>query len=81
MKTFQWMSQQQWRKPGGPQLVEMGKINVAKKQKSKEKLVSNVADPDPSDPYGMFLALPDPDPDPLVKGMDPDLNPSIAKQN
>ncbi len=30
------------------------------------------------DPYGMFLGLLDPDPDPLVGGMDPD--PSITKQ-
>ncbi len=27
----------------------------------------------------MFLGLPDPDPDPIVRGMDPD--PSIIKQN
>jgi hypothetical protein len=25
----------------------------------------------------VFLGLPDPDPDPLVRGMDPDLDPSI----
>ena len=28
----------------------------------------------------MFLGLLDPDPDPLVRGMDPDLDPSITKQ-
>ncbi len=27
-----------------------------------------------------FLGLPDLDPDPLVRGMDPDLDPSIIKQ-
>jgi hypothetical protein len=32
-------------------------------------LGTSVADPDPSDPYG--LGLLDPDPDPLVRGMDP----------
>ncbi len=30
--------------------------------------ISSVADPDPSDPYRMFLGLLDPDPDPLVRG-------------
>jgi hypothetical protein len=43
---------------------------------------SSVADPDPSDPYGFGLL--DPDPDPLVRGMDPDAaldpDPSITKQ-
>ncbi len=33
---------------------------------------SNVADPDPSDPYPMFLGLLDPDPNPLVRCTDPD---------
>jgi hypothetical protein len=28
----------------------------------------------------MFLGLLDPDPDPIVKGADPDLDPSIIKQ-
>jgi hypothetical protein len=28
----------------------------------------------------MFFGLPDPDPDPLVKGMDPDPDPSIIMQ-
>ncbi len=28
----------------------------------------------------MFLGLPDPDADPLVRGMDPDPDPSIRKQ-
>jgi hypothetical protein len=32
--------------------------------------------PDPSDPYVLGLL----DPDPLVRGMDPDLDPSIIKQ-
>jgi hypothetical protein len=40
-------------------------------------VVAGIADPDPSDPYVFFFfALPDPDP--LVRGMDPD--PSIIKQ-
>jgi hypothetical protein len=29
----------------------------------------------------MFLGLPDPDPDPLVRGMDPDPDPSIIMKN
>jgi hypothetical protein len=29
----------------------------------------------------MFLGLPDSDPDPLHRGMDPDPDPSISKQN
>jgi hypothetical protein len=45
-----------------------------------EKFVSSVADPDPNpdppDPH--VLGLPDPDLNPLVKGMDPD--PSITMQ-
>jgi hypothetical protein len=41
-----------------------------------DSLLSSVADPDPSDLH--FLGLVDPDPDPLVRGMDPD--PSITKQ-
>jgi hypothetical protein len=41
-------------------------------------ILSNVAepDPDPQDPYRMFLRLLDPDP--VVRGTDPD--PSIIKQ-
>ncbi len=35
----------------------------------------NVADPDPH-----VLGLLDPDPDPLVRGIDPDSDPSITKQ-
>jgi hypothetical protein len=48
--------------------------------------VSSVADPDPPYSYRMFLGLLDPDPDPLVRGMDPDpvpepnLDPFITKQ-
>jgi hypothetical protein len=42
----------------------------------------SVADPNPdlypSDPY--ILGLLDPDPDPLVRGLDPDLDFSIIKQ-
>ncbi len=47
-----------------------------------DQLKSSVAnpdpnpDPDPSDPY--VFGILDPDPDPLVRGMDPD--PSITKQ-
>jgi hypothetical protein len=37
-----------------------------------------LADPDPPDPYHMFLDLLDPHPYPLVRDMDPD--PSIIKQ-
>ncbi len=33
-------------------------------------VLSSVADPDPPDPH--FLGLPEPVPDPLVRGMDPD---------
>jgi hypothetical protein len=40
-------------------------------------LFNCVADLDPSDPH-MFLGLLDPDPDPLVRGTDPD--PSIIMQ-
>jgi hypothetical protein len=32
------------------------------------KQTNSFADPDPSDPYGMFLSLLDPYPDPLVSG-------------
>ncbi len=38
---------------------------------------TSVADPDPLDPY--VLGLLEPDPDPLVRGMNPD--PSITKQD
>jgi hypothetical protein len=41
-------------------------------------LHSSVADPDLSDP--MFLGLLDPNPDLLVRGTDPDPDPSIIKQ-
>jgi hypothetical protein len=45
---------------------------------SPQSLVpSNVVDPDP---YGIFLGLQDLDPDPLIRGTDPDLDPSIIKQ-
>ncbi len=40
-----------------------------------ELLASSVADPDP-----YFLGLLDPDPDPLVRGMDPDPDSSITKE-
>jgi hypothetical protein len=33
-----------------------------------------------ADPIHMFLDLLDPDPDPLVRGTDPNPNPSIIKQ-
>jgi hypothetical protein len=36
----------------------------------------DLTDPDPPDPH--VFGLTDPDPDPLVRGMDP--NPSISKQ-
>jgi hypothetical protein len=42
-------------------------------QISRKCLSARVADPDPPDPHA--LGLLDPDPDPLVRGMDPD--PSI----
>ncbi len=42
-------------------------------QISQKCLSARVADPDPPDPHD--LGLLDPDPDPLVRGMDPD--PSI----
>ncbi len=29
----------------------------------------------------MFLSLPDPNPDPFIRGVDPDPDPSIIKQN
>jgi hypothetical protein len=38
----------------------------------------SVADPEPPDPH-VFGPL-NPDPDPLVRGMDPDLGPSIIQQ-
>jgi hypothetical protein len=42
-----------------------------------DKLSVADSDPDPSDPYGMFLGLLYPDPHPLVRGMDPDLAPDL----
>jgi hypothetical protein len=42
----------------------------------KSIVLSIVADPDPSDPH--VFGLLDPDPDPLVRGVDTD--PSITKQ-
>ncbi len=44
----------------------------------KFNVLNSVADPDPPDTY--FLALLDPDPDPLVRRMDPDPDPSTIKQ-
>ncbi len=41
-------------------------------------LCHSVADPDPSDPY--VLSLLDPDLNPLIRGTDPDPDPSIIKQ-
>jgi hypothetical protein len=41
-------------------------------------LFTSVADPDPSDPY--VLGLLNSDLDPLVRGMDPDPDPSTIKQ-
>ncbi len=40
--------------------------------------VGSVADPNPDPPDPRVLGLLDPDPDPLVRGMDPD--PSIIRQ-
>jgi|688.fasta_scaffold359935_2 hypothetical protein len=40
--------------------------------------LTSVVDPDPEDPYGMFLSLPDSDPDPLVR--DTDLDSFIINQ-
>ncbi len=54
-------------------------ILVGKENKEESHESSNFADPDPSDPYPMFLGLLDPDPDPLVRCTDPD--PYIIKQN
>jgi hypothetical protein len=34
-------------------------------------------DPDPEDRIGMFLGLLDSDPDPLVRGTDPDPDPNV----
>ncbi len=41
---------------------------------------SSGADPDLSDPYRTLLGLLDPDPSPLVRGMDPNPDPSIIQQ-
>jgi hypothetical protein len=48
-------------------------------KKRKRILISCVADPDPDPPDPCVLGLLDPDP--LVRGMDPDPDPSIIMQN
>jgi hypothetical protein len=45
-------------------------LNITGYHKKEEK--TSVADPDPSDPYLCFLGLLDPDPDPIVRGTEPD---------
>ncbi len=45
---------------------------------SENSVVTSFADPNP--PYPYVLGLLDQDPDPLVRGMDPALDPSIIKQ-
>jgi hypothetical protein len=54
--------------------VRPGKGN--EKKSENDKVFSSVADPDPSDPFVLGLL----DPEPLVRGMDPDPAPSIIKQ-
>jgi hypothetical protein len=46
----------------------------------KRVLTSNVADPDPDQSDAYVFGLLDPDPDPLARGMEPDLDPSIIMQ-
>jgi hypothetical protein len=51
-----------------------------------DQLKGSGADPNPdqylypSDAYGIVLGLLDPDLDPLVRGFDPDPDPSVTKQ-
>jgi hypothetical protein len=51
----------------------------APKRRLIGKKIIGVADPDPQDPYPMFLGLLNPDP--LVQGTDPDLDPSMISKN
>jgi hypothetical protein len=54
------------------------RFNTKPMQKQK-MLTGSVADPDPDPINKGFLGLLEPDPDPLVRGLDPEPDPSIIK--